>query len=501
MSRILIFLLWIVLLAGTVTILGMFDHRIAGEAFGVKFDSPSSMVIGILLFLFALTIYATHKIKDIMAFPAKLRARDAETKRSRGVAALTRGLEAVAVGDASDASHHAKVAQKHLQDISLTRLLSAQAAQLSGDGETAKKSFTAMLEAPETEFLGLKGLYAQAIAKGDQESARDYAERAFGLRANAGWAFDSVVELCLERGAWKDAREAIAKGRKNKLINNEKADRANAALLTAAAYDADLSGDSATALSEAEAALKLAPSFAPAAVLAAGAHLTNNKTGKAATLLENAFAIDPHPALIRLYDRLYKDQEPEKRAAKLRKLASKNSDTREAALLEARAANLTDDYKNAANTLEPLIKRAADADAYALMATAMTGLHGEEVGKGWLERAAAAPRDPRPGAEGTFHVTRAGWALLVREFMEHARLAPPPLEEAGEGISEAELLLLTAPPPAPEEPVVINAEEPASGASTETPAEEVGVEEQSDEEDIESGNIGKSAINAARNVS
>lgn len=507
MTRILIFLLWIVFFAGAVTVLAIFDSRIAGEAFGMKFDSPSSLVIGILLFLFAATIYATHKIKDIMALPAKLRAKDAETKRERGVAALTRGLEAVAVGDAADASHHAKVAQKHLHDLSLTRLLSAQAAQLSGDTEAATKSFSAMLDAPETEFLGLKGLYAQAMAKGDQEAARGYAERAFGLRANAGWAFESVLDLCLERGAWGEARDAIAKGRKNKLIEEAKADRASAALLAAAAYDAELSGDDATALSEAEAALKLAPGFAPAAILAAQAHLANDKTGKAASILETAFASDAHPALIRLYDRLYKEQSAEKRAEKLRKLASKNEGTREATLLEARAANLSGDYKEAANKLEPLIKAAPDQAAYSLMATAMSGLHGEETGKGWLERAASAPRDPRPGADGTFHITRTGWTRLIREFMDHARLAPPPLEEAGAGLSEADLLLLTAPPAAPEEPSVMSvtsdqeshkddAVSEASG-NNEATAQTAEDESPGQEDDDE----GESAINAARNVS
>ena len=446
MTRILIFLLWVVLLAGTITVLMSFDSRISGEAFGVRFDSPSWLILGALAFAFFVAIYATHKVKDIIALPGKIRAKDAEAKRERGVAALTRGLEAVAVGDAADASHHARVAQKHLEDLALTRLLTAQAAQLSGDEAAAQTSFSAMLEAPETEFLGLKGLYAQAIKSGDQDKARDYAERAFALRANAGWAFQSVVELCLDRGAWGDARETIAKGKRNKLIDAEQADRASAALYAADADAARLSGDPSLALSEAEAALKLAPSFAPAAVIAAGLHGDNGKTGKAAHILETAFAKEAHPALIRLYDTLYAKEPAEKRAEKLKKLAAKNPDTDEAALLRARAANLTGDYETAMTTLEPLLTAAPNAHAYALMATAATHLHGAEAGRGWLERAAAAPRDPRPGADGAFHFTRAGWARLVREYMEHGRLSPPPLEDAGEAISAEELRLLTAPP-------------------------------------------------------
>jgi len=497
MTRILIFLLWIVLIAGTVTVLMSFDSRISGEAFGVRFDSPSWLILGVLAFAFFLAVYATHKVKDIIALPEKIRTRDAETKRERGVAALTRGLEAVAVGDAADASHHAKVAQKHLEELALTRLLTAQAAQLSGDEAEATKSFSAMLDAPETEFLGLKGLYAQAMKRGEHEKARGYADRAFALRANAGWAFQSVVDLCLERGAWGDAREAIGKGKRNKLISSEEADRATAALFAAGADAAKASGDTDLALSEAEAALKLAPAFAPAAAIAADIHRENGKTGKAAGILETAFAGEAHPAIIRLYDKLYASEPAEKRRDKLKKLASKNPDTDEAALLEARAANLVDDHEAAMTALEPLLTAAPNAYAYALMATAATALHGEEAGRGWLERAAAAPRDPRPGADGSFHFTRAGWARLVREYMEHGRLAPPPLEDAGAAISAEELRLLTAPPAitAPDvEDTAPDLEEKDQEVSSETSAGN----QDSEETKIQSDEDGERAAAAAR---
>ncbi|MHA7873727.1 MAG: heme biosynthesis HemY N-terminal domain-containing protein, partial [Hyphococcus sp.] len=258
MIRLLIFLLTVVLFAGAITYFATLESRITGEAFGYRFDGPSGIILGGLSFLFLAAIYATHKIKDIMALPAKLRAKDAEAKRTRGIAALTRGLEAVAVGDAADASHHAKVARRHLDEMALTRLLTAQAAQLSGDRAAAEQSFSAMLEAPETEFLGLRGLYLQARARDDQAAARDYAERAFSLRPNARWAFDSVLELGLARGAWGETRQAIDKARRNNLIAADKADRGAAALLTADAYAASLSGDDQIALREAESALKLA---------------------------------------------------------------------------------------------------------------------------------------------------------------------------------------------------------------------------------------------------
>ena len=370
MRKLIIFLLSIVLLAYAITYFASLDSRIAGEAFGYKFDGAAGIIVGGFFFLLLAAIYLTHKIKDIMALPGKIRARDAEAHRTRGMAALTRGLEAVAVGDASAASHHAKIAHRHLKDMSLTRLLSAQAAQLSGDETGAKESFSAMLEAPETEFMGLKGLYLQAMAKGDHASAKEYAERAFRLRPNARWAFDSVVDLGLERGAWGETRAAIEKARRNNIISAEKADRGAAALLTADAYAAAASEDTDTALKESEAALKLAKGFSPAAVLAAKLLASANKTGKAAKIIETAFEVDAHPALIRSYDKLYTDEPVEKRASLLRKLADKSPSSREAALLRARAHNLQQDWTDAIAALEPLLTGAPMAAEYALMATA-----------------------------------------------------------------------------------------------------------------------------------
>ncbi len=430
------------------------------------------------------------------------------------MAALTRGLEAVAVGDASAASHHAKIARRHLDDMALTRLLTAQAAQLSGDETAAKQSFSAMLEAPETEFLGLKGLYLQAMAKGDRAAARDYAERAFRLRPNARWAFDSVLELGLERGAWGETREVIDKARRNNLIDAQKADRGTAALLTADAYAVALSGDADTALQETGSALKLAKGFAPAVMLAAKLHADSGKTGKAAKVIETAFAIDAHPALIRFYDKLHTDESPEKRASLLRKLAEKNPDTREATLLRARAHNLNGEWADAITTLEPLMTGAPTAAEYSLMASAAAGIHGADIGKGWLERAASAPRDPRPGADGEFNLTRDGWARLVREYMEFARLSPPPLEEMGAGVSAEEIRLLTV-TPAPEETEEAAEEETETTADTEPeapqpPDVEIGVEATSEpsseatvEEDdhIHNDEEAERAATAAREVS
>lgn len=506
MIRILIFVLSVILVVGAITLFASLDSHITGEVFGWKFDAHPGWVIGGFVFLLFIVGYLTHFIKNLLALPAKVKAKEREARRTRGVAALTRGLEAVAAGDAPGASHHAKVARNHLDDVALTRLLTAQAAQISGDEGAARDSFSGMLEAPETEFLGLKGLFLQAAKAGDQTAAQGYAECAFRLRPNARWAFDSVFDLGLERGAWRETREAVAQARRNSVIAAAEGDRATAALLTADAYAAALSGDKKNAMGEVKAALKLAPGFAPAALLAARLFAENDKSGKAAKAIEAAFSAAPHPALIKAYDLLYADESVERRAELLRKLADKNSASREAILLKARADNLIGNWADTISELEPLLAQAPMAAEFSLIADAMAGREGDDAARVWLERAARAPRDPRPGAEGEFHFTREGWAQMVREYMEHQRLAPPPLEEISLGMSAEEIKLLTAPPivdAAPDEaPAPIDAPPIPQVETVTNPGDEAPAADAEDDDDhIHNDEEAERAAAAARNVS
>src|SRR5262249_1991532 len=74
-------------------------------------------------------------------------------------------------GGCGEAKRQAKIANNLLNDPPLTLLLAAQTAQLGGDEDAARRYFTAMLEKPETAFLGLRGLLMQAMKAGDRAEA------------------------------------------------------------------------------------------------------------------------------------------------------------------------------------------------------------------------------------------------------------------------------------------------------------------------------------------
>ncbi|MEM6413698.1 MAG: heme biosynthesis HemY N-terminal domain-containing protein [Pseudomonadota bacterium] len=445
MLRILIFILWGIFIAGIFTWLATLNGRFETIIFGQKISSTAGLALGSVLVCFLITVAATAVIKDVMAMPGKIRAERARNRRERGMAALTRGLESVAAGDGSGAMHHARIARRNLGEGAMTRLLTAQAAQLSGDDETAGKSFSAMLEAPETEFLGLRGLYAKALREEDAETARGYAERAFSLRPNASWAFESVFDLALDRGAWGEARSYLKPATKNKTIAPDQAKRAEAALLTAEAYASFDSDDKAGALADAEKALKVAPGFSPAAVLVARLHHDGGRSGRAEKALENAFAAKPHTSIISVLVNLYGPSESKKATALLRKLANRHTEAPESALALARAFILEADYEQAIPALEKILTDKATAQNCTLMADVVAKAHGDTAARPWLARAASAERDPTPGVDGVFSYSRTGWAQLVRDYRNDGRLSPAPIDVEPQGLSQDDLKRLAPP--------------------------------------------------------
>ena len=438
----------VAVLAATLVIYFLFsiDGYTRVEFNGRYIDPPTGLLLGAVLLGALLLMFGTAIFGFLARLPGRLRRRQADKQRDRGMTALTRGLEAVAAGDAGDAQHHARLANKNLESLALTRLLTAQAAQLAGDDDTARGSYAAMLEAPETEFLGLRGLYLQAMHRGDKDEAKAYADRAFRLRPGAPWAFESVYALSVERGQWGDAHEALRLAQRQGSQTTGEAKRKSAALLTARAYAARDAGDAAAAREDAEDALRQDAGLAPAAVLAARLEAEAGKRARAAKTLEAAWAKRPHPAIALAMRDVFSDASAAKRIARLRKLAGRNPDHPESQLLAAELFVEEGNPHEAKALLEPLLLDRPTARTFAVMADAMEALSGPEAAAPWLERAAEAPRDPEPGTNGTFDLTTEGWQRLVREYGEHGRLAPPPLEVMETGLAREELLALTAPP-------------------------------------------------------
>jgi HemY protein len=148
------------------------------------YEIRTSFVIGVAAMALAafLALFFYRIVVSFIETPASVSAFLEKRRQQKGFLALSRGMVAVAAGDAGEAKRYAAQAHKLLDAPPLTLLLAAQAAQLEGNEAAATGYFEQMLAAPETEFLGLRGLFIQARRAGDRDKALAYARRAFELR-------------------------------------------------------------------------------------------------------------------------------------------------------------------------------------------------------------------------------------------------------------------------------------------------------------------------------
>ncbi len=277
-------------------------------------------------------------IVRILRWPAAWTASRRDGRRRKGYLALTDGLAAAAGGDARQARKLAERAEKLLADPALTRLLSAQTAQLSGDEAVAQTHFQAMLERPETAALGLRGLLRQALERGDEATAIDLATRSRMITPADRWLIDSLFDLLVRAGRLREAQDLLDDAVRNKALPREEVGLRKARLLQDRAARAAAGGDARSAIDFARQALKIDPGLTAAALCLARLYAEAGKTRRAAAVLETAWARHPDAALAEAYAGLVPEEDALPRVRRLEKLVSSRPDDVESHLALAQAS-------------------------------------------------------------------------------------------------------------------------------------------------------------------
>jgi HemY protein len=438
---------------------------------GWQIETSVAVLVLMVVSLVLLTLLAWRLVGAVFGAPrAFLRSRR-ERRRREGYRALTQGMVAVAAGEADEARRLARKADALLAEPPLTLLLQAQSAQLDGDERAARNYFLAMLERPETEFLGLRGLLTQALKTGDDAHAIELAERARSLRPKTGWALASLGELQARAGHWKDAEATLAQALKRKAITPAEHRRAQAALLLERSREAAGTGDARVALDLADRAQDADPSFAPAAAWRASLLRDAGRARQAQRVIEAAWRVSPEPALAEVYASLVPDETPLQRMQRVQHLARANPDHIESHLVLAEAALRARLWGEARRHLAHVGVQ-SEADATAPLPPARASRLMAEVEEAenrdsararfWLSRAAAAA-----ALEPTYVCSKCGaevahWVSLCpncRAFASFewraplhgpreqlAVLAPPPAAAAALAAPSTALTESTAPP-------------------------------------------------------
>lgn len=401
MLRLVLFLAGVLVAAMGLSWLAEHPGMITVDWLGYRAEpSVFQAVVGLVLMVMA-AMFVWTIVKQIWQSPAAAGRYLQRRRQRRGLDALSGGMIAIGAGDRAGATRFAVQARKALPNEPLTHLLRAQAAQLTGDRATARRIFEAMLAAPDTEQLGLRGLYLEAAREGEAEAQRQFAERALKLNPKLGWAADELFNLQCKEARWADALVTLAQAKRHGHVDSSTADRRRAVLLTAQAQALeDKSADKALGL--AMEAHGLAPDLIAAAAVAARLLAARGATSKVAKVVQKTWVKSAHPDLATAYAYARIGDSPKDRLDRVKQLSALNLASPESAIAVAQAALEARLPDVARHALSPLLDLRVTRRVALLMARIEADDKGGDKGRAreWLARAVHAERDPVWTADG-----------------------------------------------------------------------------------------------------
>ncbi|HWA47868.1 MAG TPA: heme biosynthesis HemY N-terminal domain-containing protein [Dongiaceae bacterium] len=485
LSRVLLlYLPLLVILVGSALYFAYNPGGVTLQWLGYRLDMHVGAAVFLIVVVYLVLQFLWWLLGVILRSPRSFSTARSNARKAKGYRALTRGLTAVAAGDAGEARRQAKIAHDLLGEPPLTLLLAAQAAQLAGDENSAERYFAHLTQSPETALLGLRGLATGALKRGDEHAALSHAEKAMAVAPQAAWAAETAHRLQVKAGKLDLAKDSLNNLTRAGGLSPKEAQRRRAALLTEQARrilsEPSDAQATAKALALAREGLKLAGDFVPARLALGRALLRQGKAREAAKLVEQVWDDHPHVALGRLYLEAVGGDSPLDRAQRVQRLVKQNPDHAESHRIAADAALTAKLWGEARRHLERLLEleRAESgpselgggeptADTCRRMARLEAGEHGAGSSgeRQWLDMAARARGNAdwvcnacgTPGAGGP---ETAGWqltcphcdaidSLVWRAGSVSARGDGGLLLEAAEPAPAAAFLTASTLPPAP----------------------------------------------------
>ncbi len=470
MIRLIVFLIIAVGLALFATWFADHPGRVSLVWQGVRIETSVAVAVVAAVVAALIIVVIFEILRLFRAAPRRLSRRRQRTRADKGYQALSQGLVAAAAGDVVAAKALNRRAEKLLEHRPPTLLLSAQTAQLEGDEGAARVKFQEMLKHQETEFLGLRGLLAQAIKEGDTTSALKLARRAQLRRPNTPWVLTTLFDLQTQAGLWEEALGTVSDMARQKLIDRPLATRRRAILYHQLAVARRQEGRPYEALTLAKKAHKLLPSLAPLAVQAAELAEQTSQPRVVRKVLEAAWRAQPHPALAQAYLAQAAGKPPAERLKLAERLHQLEPGHLESDLMLAEQAIAAQAWPSARTALERARKRGPTASVYRLLAEVEQAEGQGEKARAWLAKAVDAPPDPAWLCPTTGEA-RASWSVFGPDgrFDSLRWGSPPKIIPLLRADADAQLIPPTTAPGHPAPP----ADTPTTAVTTVPPSEPV----------------------------
>ena len=326
-------------------------------------------------------------------------------RERKGYEALSEGLMALASGEGHLALTKAARAERFLGQPHLTNLLTAQAAELTGDRRKAEATYKQLLTDDRTRFVGVNGIMKQKLSDGDTDTALALAKKAFALKPKHGETHDVLLKLQAEKSDWAGARETLNAKLKVGDLPRDVHKRRDAVLALSEAKDILDEGKTIQSREAAIEANRLSPDLIPAAIMAARGYIADGNARYASRVLTQAWSVQPHPELASAFAEIAPEEDTPARLKRFRALVKQAPDHPETKMLLAELHISAEDFPEAKRALGDLVETDATARNLTLMAAIERGQGADDsVVRGWLTRALTASRGPQWICDNCQHI-------------------------------------------------------------------------------------------------
>ncbi|MBM9596172.1 heme biosynthesis protein HemY [Roseitranquillus sediminis] len=401
--RVLFFVALVVLLTLSALWLMQADGGVVVAVADVEFTlGPLQAVIAALLFV--LVVWLVFKLLSLLVATVRFLNGDETaitryfSRRSerKGFEALADGMLALAAGEGRVAMSKASRAERYLHRPELTNLITAQAAEMTGDRARAEQVYRDLVTDDRTRFVGIRGLMRQRLEAGDTDTALKLAEKAFALKPKHEETQDLLLRLQAEHSDWAGARRTLGAKLRYGALPRDVHRRRDAVLALGEAREVVDEGKTIEAREAAIEANRLSPDLVPAAVMAARAYIEQGKPRYAARVIRKAWNAQPHPDLAAAYAEIHPEETPAERIRRFQNLTRLHPDHPETRMLLSELHIANEDFPAARRALGDLAVNDPTARALTNMAAIERGEGAEDrVVRAWLARALTARRGPQ----------------------------------------------------------------------------------------------------------
>lgn len=356
----------------------------------------SLILLGLAYLLFKLAGLMLATLKFLNGDETAISRYFMRNRERKGFEALAQGMMALSSGEGRVAMAKAARAERYLGRPDLTQLLTAQAAEMSGDRTKATETYKKMLTDDRTKFVGVRGLLQQKLGEGDTDTAMALAEKAFALKPRNNEVQDTLLRLQAGDANWAGARRTLAAKLKTGDLPRDVHKRRDAVLAFSEASDAVEAGKMDKAEAHANEANRLAPGLVPSAALAGRMAIRAGKQRQAAKLLKKAWEMNPHPELAAAFAEIAPDETAAARIKRFEALVKPNPTHDESRLLMAELFIAAEDFPAARKAIGDLYETKPNARSLTIMAAVERGEGSDDaIVRAWLAKAVTASRGPQ----------------------------------------------------------------------------------------------------------